>query len=196
MDSKSRPFQSHFRERGILRSPERAHGACGQSSWKCHSQCRGRNNLLWLTPSNSSLVHRYPRSHQPGFPCRHGILLLFAGFLLKVKLTQKLAAASATCPSENLRPLIYALVEGLLDKCPPEGRLYYILDTIEHCPFENLRAAAVGSLKKQIVNAKSVPYQCLRVVWHRERYSLRRYCSARSKDGCFDFRRMSLQIQM
>ena len=76
--------------------------------------------------------------------------------MLQETLTQKLAATAATCPSENLRPLIYILVEGLLEKCTPEGRLYYILDTIEHCPYENLKAAAVGSLKKQIINAKPV----------------------------------------
>src|SRR5277367_860904 len=61
-----------------------------------------------------------------------------------------MAAMAATCPSENLRPLIYSLVEELLDKCSSEGRLFYILDTLDHCPYDNLKVAVIGTLKKQI----------------------------------------------
>jgi hypothetical protein len=67
-----------------------------------------------------------------------------------------MAASAATCPSENLRPLIYGLVERLLEKCVPEGRMYYILDTIDHCPYDNLKVAAVGTLKKQLSKAEPV----------------------------------------
>lgn len=67
-----------------------------------------------------------------------------------------MAASAATCPSANIRPLMYGLVERLLDKCSPDGRLYYILDTIDHCPYENLKDAAVGTLRKQLATAESV----------------------------------------
>ena len=61
-----------------------------------------------------------------------------------------MAATAATCPSENIRPLIYSLVEELLNKCPSEGRLFYIMDTLDHCPYDNLKVAVIGTLKKQI----------------------------------------------
>jgi len=63
---------------------------------------------------------------------------------------------AATCPSENLRPLIYALVEQLLDKCSSGGRLFYILDTLDHCPYDNLKVAVIGTLKKQISKDEQV----------------------------------------
>ena len=63
---------------------------------------------------------------------------------------------AATCPSENLRPLIYTLVEQLLDKCSSEGRLFYILDTLDHCPYDNLKVAVIGTLKKQISKDEQV----------------------------------------
>lgn len=68
-----------------------------------------------------------------------------------------MSASAATCASENLRPLIYTLVEQLLNKCSSEGRLYYILDTLDHCPYDNLKVAAIGTLKKQITKSESVP---------------------------------------
>jgi hypothetical protein len=71
-------------------------------------------------------------------------------------LYQRIAASAATCPSANIRPLMYGLMERLLEKCPPEGRLYYILDTIDHCPYQNLKDAAVGTLRKQLSTAESV----------------------------------------
>jgi len=67
-----------------------------------------------------------------------------------------MAAMAATCPSENLRPLIYTLVEQLLDKCSSEGRLFYILDTLDHCPYDNLKVAVIGTLKKQISKDEQV----------------------------------------
>ena len=69
-----------------------------------------------------------------------------------------MSATAATCASENLRPLIYTLVEQLLNKCSSEGRLYYILDTLDHCPYDNLKVAAVGTLKKQITKSEPVPH--------------------------------------
>ena len=60
-----------------------------------------------------------------------------------------MSATAAICPSENLRPLIYSLVELVLDKSYPETRLYYILDTLDNCPYDNLRVAAISTLKKQ-----------------------------------------------
>jgi Uncharacterised protein family, YAP/Alf4/glomulin len=67
-----------------------------------------------------------------------------------------MAATAATCASENLRPLIYLLVEKVLDKTSEEGRLYYILDTLDHCPYDNLKVAVIGTLKKQVSGAKNV----------------------------------------
>ena len=67
-----------------------------------------------------------------------------------------MAATAATCPSDNLRPLIYGLIEELLDKCSSEGRLYYILDTLDHCPYDNLKVAAIGTLKKQLSKNEAV----------------------------------------
>ena len=61
-----------------------------------------------------------------------------------------MAATAATCASENLRPLIYTLVEIFLSKCPEQGRLYYILDTLDNCPYDNLKVAVIGTLKKQL----------------------------------------------
>jgi hypothetical protein len=67
-----------------------------------------------------------------------------------------MAAMAATCPSENLRPLIYSLVEQLLDKCSAQGRLFYILDTLDHCPYDNLKVAVIGTLKKQMAKDEPV----------------------------------------
>jgi hypothetical protein len=67
-----------------------------------------------------------------------------------------MAATAATCASRNLRPLIYSLVELLLEKCSSEEKLYYILDTLDHCPYDNLKVAAIGTLKKQLSKAESV----------------------------------------
>jgi hypothetical protein len=67
-----------------------------------------------------------------------------------------MAATAATCASENLRPLIYTLVERLLEKCSPQGRLYYILDTLDHCPYDNLKVAVIGTLKKQLSSPEKV----------------------------------------
>lgn len=67
-----------------------------------------------------------------------------------------MAATAATCASENLRPLIYSLVESLLEKCSSEGKLYYILDTLDHCPYDNLKVAAISTLKKQFSSPQPV----------------------------------------
>jgi len=69
---------------------------------------------------------------------------------------QRLGAMAATCHSDLLRPMIYNLVEAILTVLPDPAKLYYLVDTIQHCPFMNLRAAAVGTLKKQIAQAKQV----------------------------------------
>jgi Uncharacterised protein family, YAP/Alf4/glomulin len=61
-----------------------------------------------------------------------------------------MAAASANCPSIHLRPLMYTLTEQILDLCPLSMRLYYIFDTLDYCPFENLRVAVINTFKKQI----------------------------------------------
>ena len=61
-----------------------------------------------------------------------------------------MAAASATCPSHHLRHLMYTLVEQILDLCPSAMRLYYILDTLDNCPFDNLKVVTISTLRKQI----------------------------------------------
>jgi len=57
-----------------------------------------------------------------------------------------------------LRPLLYILVERILGKVSEEGRLEYILDTLDHCPYDNLKVAVIGTLKKQISGTGKVVY--------------------------------------
>jgi hypothetical protein len=81
--------------------------------------------------------------------------------------------------------MIYALMEQFLDHCAPEGRLYYILDTLDNCPYNNLKVAAVGTLKKQISKAEEVSF---RVTLTRIPFSRRRVYLVRLVRGYFGHR--------
>ncbi|KAL8957457.1 MAG: hypothetical protein Q9183_006054, partial [Haloplaca sp. 2 TL-2023] len=69
-----------------------------------------------------------------------------------------LSLLSANTPSPTLRYHAHILTSRLLH-AHPEGnvRLAFIKDTLEHCPYENLKGSAVGWLKEEIriANASS-----------------------------------------
>ncbi|KAG0126311.1 hypothetical protein HOY82DRAFT_570416 [Tuber indicum] len=67
---------------------------------------------------------------------------------------QTFAAISATSSSPQARFLAHYHVSTCISKHPVEAaRLAYIKDTLEHCPFETLKAAVVGILKDEILSA-------------------------------------------
>ena len=69
---------------------------------------------------------------------------------------QRLALLSANTPLPALRYHAHLLTAGILHSHPREEvRLAYIKDTLEHCPFENLKASAVGWLKTELLTASS-----------------------------------------
>jgi len=96
--------------------------------------------------------------------------VLFLGFLIlnnQPKVTsddaqvynnilQRLSLLSANMPSPVLRYHAHLLTCSLLHLHPKDHfRLFFIRDTLEHCPFENLKASAVGWLKEEILSADS-----------------------------------------
>lgn len=67
---------------------------------------------------------------------------------------QRLSLLSANMPSPVLRYHAHLLTSTLLHLHPEDHfRLAFIRDTLEHCPFENLKASAVGWLKDEILSA-------------------------------------------
>ncbi|RPA99918.1 hypothetical protein L873DRAFT_1827853 [Choiromyces venosus 120613-1] len=69
---------------------------------------------------------------------------------------QTFAAISATSSSPQARFLAHYHVSTCISKHPDEAvRLAYIKDTLEHCPFETLKAAVAGILKDEILSATS-----------------------------------------
>jgi hypothetical protein len=67
---------------------------------------------------------------------------------------QVTALLSSNCPSPNLRGHAHYLTTTVLRSQPDENvRLAFIKDTLEHCPFENLKAVAVGWIKGEIIEA-------------------------------------------
>lgn len=68
---------------------------------------------------------------------------------------RRLSLISANMPSPILRYYAHLLTCSLLHLHPRERfRLAFIRDTLEHCPFENLKASAVGWLKDEILSAE------------------------------------------
>ncbi|KAF2773027.1 DUF1760-domain-containing protein [Teratosphaeria nubilosa] len=64
------------------------------------------------------------------------------------------ALLSSNSPSPNLRGHAHYLTTTVLRSQPDESaRLAFIRDTLEHCPFENLKAVAVGWIKGEIIEA-------------------------------------------
>ncbi|KAL8715406.1 MAG: hypothetical protein Q9220_000739 [cf. Caloplaca sp. 1 TL-2023] len=73
-----------------------------------------------------------------------------------ISILQTLSLLSATTPSASLRYTAHTLTTSLLHLHPsPETRFSFIEDTIIHCPYETLKASAVGWLKDSILAANS-----------------------------------------
>jgi hypothetical protein len=67
---------------------------------------------------------------------------------------QVTALLSSNCPNPNLRGHAHYLTSTVLRSQPDdEVRLSFIRDTLEHCPFENLKVSAVGWIKGETVEA-------------------------------------------
>lgn len=67
---------------------------------------------------------------------------------------QVTALLSSNCPSPNLRGHAHYLTSTILRSQPDENvRLAFIRDTLEHCPFENLKVSAVGWIKGETIEA-------------------------------------------
>ena len=67
---------------------------------------------------------------------------------------QRLSLLSANMPSPVLRYHAHVLTSSTLHAHPSNYfRLAFIRDTLEHCPYENLKASAVGWLKDEILAA-------------------------------------------
>ncbi|KAL7273563.1 YAP1-binding protein 1 [Rhizina undulata] len=67
---------------------------------------------------------------------------------------QNFGVTSATSSSAQSRFLAHQHFSGCLRKHPDEAvRLAWVRDTLEHCPFESLKAAVVGILKDEIIHA-------------------------------------------
>lgn len=72
---------------------------------------------------------------------------------------QRLSLLSANTPSPTLRYHAHLLTSELLHSHPSDHvRLAFIKDTLEHCPYENLKASAVGWLKDEILTADAHPH--------------------------------------
>jgi hypothetical protein len=67
---------------------------------------------------------------------------------------QLISLLSSNCPSPNLRGHAHYLTSTVLRSHPDENvRLSFVRDTLEHCPFENLKVSAVGWIKGETIEA-------------------------------------------
>lgn len=67
---------------------------------------------------------------------------------------QSLSLLSANCPDEKLRFAAHTLTGSIFHAHPSDKvRVTFLSDTLEHCPFEALRASAVGWLKEELITA-------------------------------------------
>lgn len=67
---------------------------------------------------------------------------------------QLISLLSSNCPSPNLRGHAHYLTSTVLRSHPDDNvRLSFIRDTLEHCPFENLKVSAVGWIKGETIEA-------------------------------------------
>lgn len=68
---------------------------------------------------------------------------------------QTLSLISANTPAPTLRYGAHILLSSILHAHPVDSiRLTFIIDTLENCPYETLKASAVGWLKKEIIRAQ------------------------------------------
>jgi hypothetical protein len=69
---------------------------------------------------------------------------------------QTLSLVSANSPSPTLRYHAHLLTSSIMHAHPVDRiRLTFICDTLEHCPFDNLKGSAVGWLKEEFISAHS-----------------------------------------
>ncbi|KAF2269901.1 DUF1760-domain-containing protein [Lojkania enalia] len=74
------------------------------------------------------------------------------------KYLQVLSLVSANTPSPSLRYHAHYVTSTILRSHPSDlVRLAFIRDTLEHCPYENLKASAVGWLKGETLEANMPP---------------------------------------
>lgn len=67
---------------------------------------------------------------------------------------QAMSLIASNCPSPSLRFQAYYLATTILRSNPSDvERLGFIHDTLEHCPFDNLKVAAVSWIKGEIIEA-------------------------------------------
>ncbi|PNS19352.1 hypothetical protein CAC42_2529 [Sphaceloma murrayae] len=67
---------------------------------------------------------------------------------------QSVSLISSNCPSPSLRFVAYYLTTTILRSNPSDiERLAFIRDTLEHCPFDNLKVAAVSWIKGETIEA-------------------------------------------
>ena len=67
---------------------------------------------------------------------------------------QRLSLLSANTPNASLRYHAHVITKSVLYSHPLESvRIAYIEDTLQNCPYENLKASAVGWLKDEIITA-------------------------------------------
>lgn len=66
------------------------------------------------------------------------------------------AFLSSNCPNSNLRGHAHYVTSTVLRSQPDDKvRLDFIRDTLEHCPYENLKVSAVGWIKGETIEANS-----------------------------------------
>ena len=90
-----------------------------------------------------------------------GFLAIYAGHGMSTdddtaynNILQRLSLLSANMPSPALRYHAHVLTSSILHAHPSDlFRLAFIRDTLEHCPYENLKASAIGWLKEEILSA-------------------------------------------
>lgn len=71
---------------------------------------------------------------------------------------QRISFTSANMPLPSMRFQAHAFASAVLRGNPSsEARLDFIQDTLEHCPYANLKVTAVGWLKDEILMAFDVP---------------------------------------
>lgn len=74
------------------------------------------------------------------------------------EVVQKVALLSANTPNASLRYQAHLVTKNILASHPDKAvRLAYIEDTLKDCPYENLKASAVGWLKDEILADNRVP---------------------------------------
>ncbi|QIW94508.1 hypothetical protein AMS68_000026 [Peltaster fructicola] len=73
---------------------------------------------------------------------------------------QMTSLLASNCPNANLRGHAHYLVSTVLRSHPDDKvRFAFISDTLEHCPFENLKTTAVGWIKGEVVEASVAPHE-------------------------------------